>query len=561
MWNKKNIIYLSVLAFAGLGIMLSPMAHAAENLITNNSVEIASGNPGIPQSWLKGGYGSNSRVLTYPVPGNHGTRGIRVDITSYTNGDAKWYFNYIPVTPGDIYFFSDEYIANASSHLTVQFKQSDGTFKYIDLGSLAATSGWQTVEKTFTVPANTVALTIFHALRGVGHLVTDNYILNKVTPPPVDPNNKVLNPSLETPSSSNPSLPQSWQKGGYGNNNRVLTYPVSGHTGSSAARVDITNYADGDAKWYFNNVSVIPGDSYEFSDYYLSNATSFVTVQFKHTNGSFSYKFLDDLPPAATWTEYKRTFLVPSGISSLTVFHALRGVGRLTVDTYYLKKFFTNKFNEGMVTLTFDDGYASVYQNAVPMLTDRGIKSTHYIVNNYLNNFSSYMNTNQVLEVNYLENEIGGHTHGHAHLTQLSDADAWDQIYQAKQDLLNLGMTPVNTFAYPFGEYDSRVKQMVKDAGFIGARTVDQGYNYRDTDKYVLKVQHGDHNTPLATMKSWIDQAKADRSWLIVKIHQVKDDGGFYSTPIATMTGLADYIVDAGIKVVTVDEGIGMMNP
>ena len=62
-------------------------------------------------------------------------------------------------------------------------------------------------------------------------------------------------------------------------------------------------------------------------------------------------------------------------------------------------------------------------------------------------------------------------------------------------------------------------------------------------------------------MRGWIDQALADRSWLIVKLHNIKNDGSFYSTPVATFNALVDYITQTGIKTVTVAEGIGLMNP
>src|SRR6185295_9603008 len=42
------------------------------NLIANPSVETTGGN-GLPSGWGKGGYGSSTRTLTYPVTGTGGT--------------------------------------------------------------------------------------------------------------------------------------------------------------------------------------------------------------------------------------------------------------------------------------------------------------------------------------------------------------------------------------------------------------------------------------------------------------------------------------------------------
>ena len=101
-----------------------------------------------------------------------------------------------------------------------------------------------------------------------------------VVTPPQPPSNLISNPSLET-ASSNPNLPLGWSKGGWGTNTRIFTYPVAAQDGASAAKVEMTSYTNGDAKWYFNNIPVTPGQTYTFSNWYQSNIPSYVAVQFK----------------------------------------------------------------------------------------------------------------------------------------------------------------------------------------------------------------------------------------------------------------------------------------
>ncbi len=557
----------NVLAVGLLGVTLFLFgshlnSHAADgdNVIANPSFEIPSStDPAMPMGWLKGGYGTNSRSLTYPVTGADGGRAARIDISSYTSGDAKWYFTPVSVTPGDSYFFADNFLANVPTEVTIQYKKSDGTYIYSSIAMLSGGSGWQSVQKNFTVPAGVVSLTIFHEIYRVGFLVTDDFQLRKIVPTS-DPANLIANPSLEIPG-ANPDLPKSWLKGGYGTNNRVLTYPVPGYAGFSAAKVQITSYTDGDGKWYFNYVPASSGKAFAFSDYYTATVPTSVTAQFKLSNGSYIYTDLGTAPPSTSWVQFTKQFTAPANTVGVTVFHALRSTGTLTIDAYSLTALSNHEFNEGMVSLTFDDGFISQYDKAFPIITSAGIPATFYLVTNYLNNFGGYMNTAQAKEINNVGNEADAHTKTHAHLTTLSDAQAWDEINGSKTILQNAGFTPVKTFAYPFGEYDSRIVQMVKDAGYIGARSVDTGYNYKDSDKYTLAVQHGDHQATLTDMKSWIDQAIADHSWLIIKIHSISDDGGYYSTPPATLQGLVDYINASGIKVVNMVQGIGLMNP
>ena len=42
------------------------------------------------------------------------------------------------------------------------------------------------------------------------------------------------------------------------------------------------------------------------------------------------------------------------------------------------------------------------------------------------------------------------------------------------------GLAPVNTIAYPFGEFDAEVQQIAQDSGFILGRSVLRGYNDAD---------------------------------------------------------------------------------
>src|SRR5258705_10567003 len=77
----------------------------------------------------------------------------------------------------------------------------------------------------------------------------------------------------------------------------------------------------------------------------------------------------------------------------------------------------------GAVTLSFDDGWKSVYENAFPLLEQAGIKATHYIVSGYLDDsqFPLYMNTRDIRELNRMGHEIGCHTSSHRHLPRESD--------------------------------------------------------------------------------------------------------------------------------------------
>ncbi|CAM5472251.1 hypothetical protein SRIMM317S_05564 [Streptomyces rimosus subsp. rimosus] len=68
--------------------------------------------------------------------------------------------------------------------------------------------------------------------------------------------------------------------------------------------------------------------------------------------------------------------------------------------------------------------------------------------------------------------EIGGHSHTHPQLDQLSDDRLWFEITRCKQIVADeLGVPPVS-FAYPYGYSSRRVRRAVRGAGFRQALAV-----------------------------------------------------------------------------------------
>lgn len=154
------------------------------NLIKNPSLEIAGVN-GNPERWFRGGWGANTRTYAYPTSGING-KAAKVEITSYTNGDAKWYFENVPVTPGKTYTLSHAYKANVTTQLLAVF-QTPGGLQYHRINTLPPAATWTTSTAAITIPANVTAITLFHLLFSVGTLEIDHYSLSpkSTSTPPI----------------------------------------------------------------------------------------------------------------------------------------------------------------------------------------------------------------------------------------------------------------------------------------------------------------------------------------------------------------------------------------
>ncbi len=143
-------------------------------------------------------------------------------------------------------------------------------------------------------------------------------------------------------------------------------------------------------------MSVTPGAVYAFSDRYKSTTSSTLTARYTNTDGTFSYSdVLPRLPASSDWITASQTITVPANATKLTVFHLINSVGTLDIDAAELRisssgsttgPIDANAFPTGLVSLTFDDGWGSQYDNALPILDGAGIKGSFYIITNEMKN-------------------------------------------------------------------------------------------------------------------------------------------------------------------------------
>jgi peptidoglycan/xylan/chitin deacetylase (PgdA/CDA1 family) len=145
--------------------------------------------------------------------------------------------------------------------------------------------------------------------------------------------NLVPNPSLETESTTNPNLPDSWSEGNWGTNSAAFSYSTTAHTGLRSGSITMSSYTSGDAKWYFSPQAVTAGTAYSYSDYYTSTVPTSLVAQFDDGNGNYTYQTIQSTVPASsTWAEATASFVVPSGEANVTIFHQIDAVGTLDID-------------------------------------------------------------------------------------------------------------------------------------------------------------------------------------------------------------------------------------
>ena len=150
-------------------------------------------------------------------------------------------------------------------------------------------------------------------------------------------------------------------------------------------------------------------------------------------------------------------------------------------------------FLEGKLTLpsrpiiiTFDDGYQDTLENAIPVLVELNIRAVIFVMGNRklksarwdeLDDLGScpLMTDEQVRTVQKMGFEIGAHSLNHTALTSLSKIDMTNEIMGSKEELEKILGSPIQTFSYPYGSVNERVKKVVSDSGFSFACGVYSG--------------------------------------------------------------------------------------
>lgn len=127
------------------------------------------------------------------------------------------------------------------------------------------------------------------------------------------------------------------------------------------------------------------------------------------------------------------------------------------------------------VAITFDDAYGSVFEQAAPRLSQRGMPYAVFVSTDYIDRrFGDYMSWDQLRELENAGAEIGNHSRNHAHYAfrrSGESAEAWRERIaadiRAAQSRLDAELqAPLRALAYPYGEFTPDLTRLAADLGY-----------------------------------------------------------------------------------------------
>jgi peptidoglycan/xylan/chitin deacetylase (PgdA/CDA1 family) len=161
------------------------------------------------------------------------------------------------------------------------------------------------------------------------------------------------------------------------------------------------------------------------------------------------------------------------------------------------------------VTVTFDDAFQNVLENALPVLQARGVTAITYVVTDEIGGANRWdaghgqmrplMDRAALLDWLQAGQEIGSHGVSHCHLAQVSPTQARTEIFDSKKILEDLCGREIRHFCYPYGNWSPAIRDLVAEAGYETATLADPGINGPQTDLFALWRYSGQHRRPYQT--------------------------------------------------------------
>jgi peptidoglycan/xylan/chitin deacetylase (PgdA/CDA1 family) len=151
------------------------------------------------------------------------------------------------------------------------------------------------------------------------------------------------------------------------------------------------------------------------------------------------------------------------------------------------------------VVVSFDDGYASHYETALPKLDSLGWPGVLNLKVETLD--QKELTAKQVEEMAAAGWEIDSHTITHPDVSELTGASLRREVAGSKRILERRLGVPIDFFCYPSGKVDDEAAAAVERAGYEGATTTVEGLASPKDDPYLLpriRVSPGDGKDGLA---------------------------------------------------------------
>jgi peptidoglycan/xylan/chitin deacetylase (PgdA/CDA1 family) len=213
-----------------------------------------------------------------------------------------------------------------------------------------------------------------------------------------------------------------------------------------------------------------------------------------------------------------------------------------------------------MIALTFDDGWRSVYDVALPEMHRRGLVGTNYITTNFVDGWEGYISSSHLPEFVTAGWEIGAHSLDHDDLTTLPHDEMISNLLLPQMQLSNWIGQPITAFSTPYGNYNDAIIEQAQASynTHVNAWGPYNGMNTVETfDPYNINRLDTARITIDGVCQTLTELGEDD--FYAIIFHRIIEEEGEYNISPDDFSAILDCVEDSGVHVVTVSQGAQRM--
>ncbi len=179
-------------------------------------------------------------------------------------------------------------------------------------------------------------------------------------------------------------------------------------------------------------------------------------------------------------------YLCQAGYRSVTLGEFVSALYRKTIPP-----------DKGML-ITFDDGSRSILHSAWPILKEYGMTATVFVIPGCVGGDSQWtvtkekqtdplLNWEEILYLQSLGLDFASHALTHVHLPNIKEDLAREELQASRKILEEKLNRPVLAIAYPYGQYNQRIMEMSREAGYQCAFSTRRGNCHSLSEAYRLR--------------------------------------------------------------------------
>jgi peptidoglycan/xylan/chitin deacetylase (PgdA/CDA1 family) len=151
-----------------------------------------------------------------------------------------------------------------------------------------------------------------------------------------------------------------------------------------------------------------------------------------------------------------------------------RGYRTVSLEDVFRKRDPMRPLPSKPIIIAFDDGYKDNYTHVLPILRSIHFSATIFLVVDFIEQKEKiiqnvYLSWDEIKEMQDFGFEFQSHGISHRQMDSLSEEEVGYELIFSKKILEQRLNRPVLFFSYPFCQYNEKIKELTRKAGYQGA--------------------------------------------------------------------------------------------